>query len=163
MPCDLFFGQRRTDVFSDVLNVGLVTSVNVDTNQSDKLLRLLDTVVIKLEGGTDEDLKVLDEKQNIEHKPEPAKEPLTVAVSVISKTITPPTVEVKIDAGGDGNDNDEDSSEIKELDPNPPNDTNSGDKTVSAEEKPTKKRKRTTSGSSSSSSSSTSSSGRFFF
>lgn len=56
-------------MFADVLNLGLVTSVNVDTNQSDKLLRLLDTVVIKLEGGTEEDLKVLDEKPNIEHKP----------------------------------------------------------------------------------------------
>lgn len=150
-------------MFSDVLNAGQVTSVNVDTNQSDKLLRLLDTVVIKLEGGTDEDLKVLDEKQNIEHKSEPAKEPLSAAASAILKAIAPPTTaEVKND-GGDDNDNDEDSNEIKELDPNQPNDGNSGDKPVSAEEKPTKKRKRTTSGSSSSSSSSTSSSGKLTF
>lgn len=39
-----------------------MTNVNVDTVHTDKLLRLLDTVVIKLEGGTEEDLKVLDEK-----------------------------------------------------------------------------------------------------
>lgn len=38
------------------------TGVTVDTNQSGKLLRLLDTVVIKLEGGTEEDIKALDEK-----------------------------------------------------------------------------------------------------
>lgn len=34
----------------------------MDTTQTDKLLHMLDTVVIKLEGGTDEDLKILDEK-----------------------------------------------------------------------------------------------------
>lgn len=39
-----------------------MTNVSVDTTQTEKLLRLLDTVVIRLEGGTDEDLKVLDEK-----------------------------------------------------------------------------------------------------
>lgn len=33
----------------------------MDVDKSDKLIRLLDTVVIKLEGGTEEDLKVLDE------------------------------------------------------------------------------------------------------
>lgn len=54
-------------MFTEVLNSGFVTSVNVDTVQTEKLLRLLDTVVIKLEGGTEEDLKVLDEKL-IEHK-----------------------------------------------------------------------------------------------
>lgn len=49
-------------MFAELLTNGTVTAVNVDTSQTEKLLRLLDTVVIKLEGGTDEDLKVLDEK-----------------------------------------------------------------------------------------------------
>lgn len=35
--------------------------MSVDIDKSDKLIRLLDTVVIKLEGGTEEDLKELDE------------------------------------------------------------------------------------------------------
>lgn len=35
--------------------------MSVDVDKSDKLIRLLDTVVIKLEGGTEEDLKVLDD------------------------------------------------------------------------------------------------------
>lgn len=39
-----------------------IEKVNVDTSNTEQLIRLLDTVVIKLEGGTDEDLKVLDEK-----------------------------------------------------------------------------------------------------
>lgn len=136
-----------------------MTSVNVDTNQSDKLLRLLDTVVIKLEGGTDEDLKVLDEKPNIEQKPEPAKEPLSAAATAIPKVAATPVTEIKPDAG-ENIENDEDAGEINELDSNTPNE-NAEEKPVSIEEKPSKKRKRTTSGSSSSSSSSTSSSGNF--
>ena len=38
----------------------------MDVDKSDKLIRLLDTVVIKLEGGTEEDLKVLDEPTAVE-------------------------------------------------------------------------------------------------
>lgn len=42
--------------------------MTVDVDQSDKLIRLLDTVVIKLEGGTEEDLKALDEEIKIAEK-----------------------------------------------------------------------------------------------
>lgn len=41
---------------------GDIASVTADTTNTDQLIRLLDTVVIKLEGGSDDDLKVLDEK-----------------------------------------------------------------------------------------------------
>lgn len=40
-----------------------IDKVSVDADQADALLHLLDAVVIKLEGGTDEDLQVLDIKQ----------------------------------------------------------------------------------------------------
>uniref|UniRef100_A0A6P4FLN6 Serrate RNA effector molecule homolog n=1 Tax=Drosophila rhopaloa TaxID=1041015 RepID=A0A6P4FLN6_DRORH len=56
------FLQRRTDVFVELLENGTIGSVKVDSSQGDALIRVLDTCVIKLEGGTDEDLKVLDEK-----------------------------------------------------------------------------------------------------
>lgn len=45
-----------------MLNKGDVANVSCDTTNTDQLIRLLDTVVIKLEGGSDDDLKVLDEK-----------------------------------------------------------------------------------------------------
>ena len=35
--------------------------ITVDADQSDQLLKLLDSVVIKLEGGSDFDLQVLDQ------------------------------------------------------------------------------------------------------
>ncbi|KAH8389802.1 hypothetical protein KR200_001857 [Drosophila serrata] len=56
------FLKRRTDVFVELLNNGAIGAVKVDSSQADALIRVLDTCVIKLEGGTDEDLKVLDEK-----------------------------------------------------------------------------------------------------
>ena len=54
--------QKRIDVFVELLSKGDITKVNVDTTNTEALIRLLDTAVIKLEGGSDDDLKVLDEK-----------------------------------------------------------------------------------------------------
>lgn len=133
----------------------MVTSVNVDTNQSDKLLRLLDTAVIKLEGGTDEDLKVLDEKPNIDTKPEIVKEP-TPASNATSAEITnskPDETDInsKSDEEGEMIENDENGdTEMPIVDAQL---KSNADETVEGEQV-SKKRKRTTSGSSSSSSSS---------
>lgn len=41
-------------------NEGRFDQVTIDADQSEKLVKLLDTVVIKLEGGTEMDLRVLD-------------------------------------------------------------------------------------------------------
>ena len=48
----------------------MIKNVSVDTTQTEPLLRVLDTVVIKLEGGTDDDLKILDEKPKETSYPE---------------------------------------------------------------------------------------------
>lgn len=39
-----------------------IDKVSVDADQTENLLRLLDAVVIKLEGGTEEDLQILNVK-----------------------------------------------------------------------------------------------------
>lgn len=49
-------------MFVELLSNSYFDKITVDVEQTDQLVRLLDTVVIKLEGGTDEDLKILDEK-----------------------------------------------------------------------------------------------------
>ncbi|EDV38163.1 uncharacterized protein Dana_GF13819, isoform A [Drosophila ananassae] len=73
------FLKRRTDVFVELLENGTIGSVKVDSVQGDALIRVLDTCVIKLEGGTDEDLKALDEKPKEtpvyerKHDPAPVK------------------------------------------------------------------------------------------
>lgn len=43
------------------MDAGELDKVSVDVDKTDKLIRLLDTVVIKLEGGSEEDIKALDQ------------------------------------------------------------------------------------------------------
>lgn len=66
--------QKRAEVFTELLEKGDIAKVNADTSNNDQLIRLLDTVVIKLEGGSDEDLKVLDEKPVVIPPPQPKVE-----------------------------------------------------------------------------------------
>ncbi|XP_046429120.1 serrate RNA effector molecule homolog isoform X1 [Neodiprion fabricii] len=54
--------KKRVEVFLEMLRLGEIDKVSVDADQADALLHLLDAVVIKLEGGNEEDLKVLDAK-----------------------------------------------------------------------------------------------------
>lgn len=78
---ELFF-QKRAEVFTELLEKGDIAKVNADTSNNDQLIRLLDTVVIKLEGGSDEDLKVLDEKPVVVPPPQPKVEEKKEAESV---------------------------------------------------------------------------------
>lgn len=50
------------DIFLELLKLGDIDKVSVDADQADSLLHLLDAVVIKLEGGTEEDLQILNIK-----------------------------------------------------------------------------------------------------
>lgn len=43
-----------------MLDSGRIDTVRVDSDQADAVIKLLDSVVIRLEGGTDLDLTVLD-------------------------------------------------------------------------------------------------------
>jgi hypothetical protein len=61
--------KKRIDVFVELLAKGDITKVNVDTTSTEQLIRLLDTAVIKLEGGSDDDLRVLDEKPVVINTP----------------------------------------------------------------------------------------------
>lgn len=53
--------KNRVNVFLEFLDNGRLDKVSVDADQSEHLIRLLDAVVIRLEGGTEHDLLVLDE------------------------------------------------------------------------------------------------------
>lgn len=50
------------EVFLEMLKFNEIDKVSIDADQADVLLRLLDAVVIKLEGGTEEDLQILNVK-----------------------------------------------------------------------------------------------------
>ena len=69
--------KRRIEVYQKFLNEGKIDAVTVDQDQSDSMVRLLDSVVILLEGGTDFDLQALDREDTItgqDAKPEDKKE-----------------------------------------------------------------------------------------
>lgn len=46
----------------DLLKTGKIETITVDCSKTNELLKLLDTVVIKLEGGTEEDLALLEQE-----------------------------------------------------------------------------------------------------
>nr|SVE75055.1 EOG090X04A7 [Daphnia dolichocephala] len=52
--------ELRVKTMMDLMGEGYFDQVTIDADQSEKLVKLLDTVVIKLEGGTELDLQVLD-------------------------------------------------------------------------------------------------------
>jgi hypothetical protein len=56
-----YFLQNRVKVFMEFMEQNRLDKVSVDADQSEQLIRLLDAVVIRLEGGTDYDLLALDE------------------------------------------------------------------------------------------------------
>ena len=55
--------KRRCEVFMEFITSGRVSSVGCDIERNEELVKLLDAVVIKLEGGTDFDLTVLDQPE----------------------------------------------------------------------------------------------------
>ncbi|XP_039502354.1 serrate RNA effector molecule homolog isoform X2 [Drosophila santomea] len=168
------FLQRRTDVFVELLENGTIGSVKVDSSQGDALIRVLDTCVIKLEGGTDEDLKVLDEKPKdlvvYERKTEPME-----SVKAMEKAISSPKEEkireedplpavvsaqqntARSVNSDEENWNDEDAVTKKELEEHS-KDTDIKPEDQQLNKKKTKKRKRNSSDDDSSSSESSSSS-----
>lgn len=130
------FFQKRIEVFSELLETEVVTKAAVDMPQSEQLIRLLDTVVIKLEGGTEEDLKALDEKPPEVPKPQ-------IEEKVPAPKVEPPKTEEK-------------KEEVSDDAPTEP--AEKPEPTPAPTEKASKKRKRQRSESGSSSSGSSSSS-----
>ncbi|CAH8538087.1 unnamed protein product [Schistosoma turkestanicum] len=62
--------KHRLDVFMELLNKGFLENQSVQMDNSENLIKLMDAVVIKLEGGSDEDLKVLEESDRNKYSDE---------------------------------------------------------------------------------------------
>ncbi|KAK9727699.1 SERRATE/Ars2, N-terminal domain [Popillia japonica] len=79
--------KKRVEVFLDLLQDGRLNNVSVDCSQTNHLLKLLDTVVVKLEGGTEEDLAVIEQEyseieKKLEQKVEEVVEKKIIEVEV---------------------------------------------------------------------------------
>merc|ERR1719312_2249956 len=59
---------KRVDVFQEFLNTDKFKGLTLDGDKQDALVKVLDCVVIKLEGGTDYDLTALDYSDDEEKK-----------------------------------------------------------------------------------------------
>ncbi|CAI5438810.1 unnamed protein product [Caenorhabditis angaria] len=57
--------EKRIEVFNDLKNSGQLEGFSLDYENAEKIIRLLDTVVVKLEDGSEEDLKAV-QTQKIE-------------------------------------------------------------------------------------------------
>lgn len=55
--------QRRLAVFNELVASGWIDSTAVDVENAEKIIKILDAAVIKLEGGTDVDLQILDQPE----------------------------------------------------------------------------------------------------
>ncbi|XP_052767581.1 serrate RNA effector molecule homolog isoform X2 [Mya arenaria] len=53
--------KRRCDVFFELMKKGYMDNVTCDTEQHEGIVKLLDAAVILMEGGAEDDLKVLEE------------------------------------------------------------------------------------------------------
>ncbi|XP_018791985.1 PREDICTED: serrate RNA effector molecule homolog isoform X2 [Bactrocera latifrons] len=169
----LSFLKKRVEVFNEVLENGQVKAVSIDTSQTDPLLRLLDTVVIKLEGGTDDDLKILDEKpreytfpeRSFDKKPEHDDDVIITSVGKKRnvdedepKVVSPRPVR-RATISDDEENWDEEDADSKTINnkhdkkKNISDDEDKSDEDEKSKEKKSLKRKRTSSESSSSSSS----------
>merc|ERR1712098_550740 len=52
--------KKRVEVFQEFMDQGKFADLTLDGDKQDALIKVLDSVVIKLEGGTDFDISVLD-------------------------------------------------------------------------------------------------------
>jgi len=55
--------KRRVEVFEEIFNKGENEGVSVDGDKQKELVKILDSVVIKLEGGSELDLSILDKSE----------------------------------------------------------------------------------------------------
>nr|CAH8863862.1 unnamed protein product [Trichobilharzia regenti] len=62
--------RHRLEVFMELLQKGFFENQSVQMDNSENLIKLMDAVVIKLEGGSDEDLKILDEVDRAKYSDE---------------------------------------------------------------------------------------------
>jgi len=58
------FILNRLEVFTDLMKKGWLDNTSIEFDKSKDIIKFLDAVVIKLEGGSDEDLKILDDIPN---------------------------------------------------------------------------------------------------
>ncbi|XP_054277475.1 serrate RNA effector molecule homolog isoform X2 [Macrosteles quadrilineatus] len=109
--------KKRVEVFMEFMESGRLDKVSVDADQSEQLIKLLDAAVIKLEGGNDFDLQILDE---VVAPPAPVVQPSTEEENkAVIKKEPEEKQEVKEEASEEGEEGEkktEENNEDKQTD-----------------------------------------------
>ncbi|KAA0186173.1 putative arsenite-resistance protein 2 [Fasciolopsis buskii] len=104
--------RHRLSVFMRLYDKGFFENQSVQMDNSENLIKLMDAVVIKLEGGTDEDLKVLDstERNRYFDEEESHRIPDTVAQKSDPVDTGHRSEEGEADSDVDGDDSDKEAA-----------------------------------------------------
>lgn len=122
--------KRRLNVFLELLNTNWIDSVSIDVEKATQIVRLLDAAVIKLEGGTDFDLKSLDECTEEEKSTEPD---LSLFAVEVEKPVKTEAVKRESEAGEES---DEDPNKGMDRSQSFKGDEDSEQKTETTQERP---------------------------
>jgi len=76
----------RRECFIDLLRSGQIDLLSLDVDKADSITRLLDIVIIKLEGGDEHDVRALDEMPSEEKAKEPELDLFSVDLDLPKKT-----------------------------------------------------------------------------
>ncbi|VDK40210.1 unnamed protein product [Taenia asiatica] len=74
--------RQRLDVFLDLFDKGMIDNQSVDMENAKNLIKLMDAVVIKLNGGTDDDLAILDNPDTVDDECRSSKDKTSRSQSV---------------------------------------------------------------------------------
>ncbi|XP_054156484.1 serrate RNA effector molecule homolog [Oppia nitens] len=95
--------KKRLDVFLDLLANNWIDSVSIDVEKASQIIRLLDAAVIKLEDGTDFDLKSLDENFD---EPKSSEPDLSLFAVEVEKPVKPVSDKSEKEAGEESDNDD---------------------------------------------------------
>lgn len=74
--------RHRLDVFLDLFDKGLIENQPVEMENSKNLTKLMDAVIVKLNGGNDDDLILLDKVETMEGEERSVKERVGLVICI---------------------------------------------------------------------------------
>ena len=80
--------KKRLEVYQEIDNKGLLDEMHLNSENENKLVKLLNTVVIKLEGGTEKELKVLNDDYEEDEKVQELHKTSSVFLKSLQPKIT---------------------------------------------------------------------------
>lgn len=127
--------KHRAQAFFDLYDKGLIRSTSIDIEKSDQITNVLDSIVIKLEGGLDYDLKCLETNEEPTTTPNDGAEASSTAVAAAETYDKPDEEQSKVTKDDENMVVEKENGELagngSEEDPNVTEQTKSEDQALS--------------------------------